>query len=62
MRMITLTTLALGMLVIGVAEPSFAKGPKDCRGTYEAYQNGQCVSMTFPNPNRERQTAVDQPF
>ena len=63
MRIITLTALALGMLVVAAGEPSFAKnGPKDCKGTYQAYQNGQCVTTTVENPNRVRQTALDQPF
>ena len=62
MRIITLAALALGMLVVAAAEPSLAKGPKDCKGQYQAYQNGQCVSTTVANPNRVQQTAVDQPF
>jgi len=62
MRVLTLTALALAMAVVGATEPSFAKGPKDCKGKYQAYQNGQCVSTTAPNPNRVQQTALDQPF
>jgi len=62
MRIFTVTALALGMLAVATAEPSFAKGPKDCKGQYQAYQNGQCVSTTVANPNRVQQTAVDQPF
>ena len=62
MHIFTVTALALGMLAVAAAEPSFAKGPKDCQGKYQAYQNGQCVNTTVANPNRERQTAVDQPF
>jgi hypothetical protein len=48
-----------GMLVVGVADPTSAaartKGPKDCRGTHQALQNGECVSTTFVNPDRVTQ-------
>jgi hypothetical protein len=43
------------MLAVGAADPAFAKtakAAKDCKGTHQAVQNGQCVNTNDENPDR----------
>ena len=41
----------IGLLAVCVADPSFAKGPKDCTGKYQKYENGECITTTTENPD-----------
>jgi hypothetical protein len=41
-----------GMLAVCAADPAFAASKK-CTGLYEAVQNGQCVTTSYANPNRQ---------
>jgi hypothetical protein len=58
MRSASLAGMAVvlaGMLAVWtIGSASAARYTKDCKGTYQALQAGECVNLSHANPNRER--------
>ena len=47
--------LLAGMLAVySTGSASAAQFTKDCQGTHQALQGGQCINLTHANPNRVR--------
>ena len=45
-----------GMLAVCVADSAFAAAyTKDCRGTRQAIQAGECINLKYDNPSRVTQ-------
>jgi hypothetical protein len=58
MRSTSLASMAVvltGMLAVCTTESaSAAQYTKDCKGTHQALQGGECVNLSYTNPNRVR--------
>ena len=58
MRSTSLVSIAValvGMAALCTAQPaSAAQFTKDCKGTHQSLQGGECVNLSQANPNRVR--------
>jgi len=56
MKSTSLVSIALaGMLAVCAAQSaSAASFTKDCKGTHQSLQGGECVNLSQANPNRVR--------
>jgi hypothetical protein len=55
MRSTSLASMAVVLAGICTAESaSAAQYTKDCKGTHQALQGGECVNLSYTNPNRVR--------